>query len=145
MPDSYVANRVHCIFSTKDRRRIIPAQVQPRLWSFMAGIARSNGIKPLAVGGFDEHSHVLIALPPTVSLAKTVQLIKAGSSKWWNQNFANGRFEWQAGYSAFSVSASLLAKTQAYIRDQRQHHGKRDFAEEWKEFLERNGFVSEKD
>jgi REP element-mobilizing transposase RayT len=112
MPDTYVANRVHCIFGTKDRRAIISAEVQPRLWAFMAGIARSNGIKPLAVGGFDDHSHVQIALPATVPLAKAVQLIKAGSSKWCNQNFANGRFEWQAGYSAFSVSTSLFAKTQ---------------------------------
>lgn len=69
-----------------------------------------------------------------------IQLIKAGSSKWCNQNFAHAGFEWQAGYSAFSVSASLLAKTQEYIRNQRQHHRKRDFAEEWKEFLEKNGF-----
>ena len=145
MPDSYVANRVHCVFSTKDRTRIIPAGLQPRLWSFMAGIARCNGITPLAIGGFDEHSHVLIALPSTVTLAKAVQLIKAGSSKWCNQNFANGRFEWQAGYSAFSVSASLVAKTQQYIRRQRQHHQKRDFAAEWNEFLEKHGFVPERD
>ena len=143
MPDSYVANRVHCIFSTKDRRKIIPAELQPRLWSFMAGIARCNGMTPLVVGGFDEHAHVLIALPPTVALAKAIQLIKAGSSKWCNQNFGRGRFEWQAGYSAFSVSASLLAKTQAYIRNQREHHRKRDFAQEWKDFLQKNGFAIE--
>ena len=112
MPDSYVANRVHCVFGTKDRRKIIPAEMQPRLWSFMAGIARCNGITPLAIGGFDD-AHVLIALPATVALAKAVQLIEAGSSKWCNQNFADGQFQWQAGYAAFSVSASMLAKTQA--------------------------------
>jgi putative transposase len=140
MPDTYVANRVHSVFSTKDRRKIIPAQMQPRLWSFMAGIARRNGITALAVGGFDEHAHVLIALPPTVTLAKAMQLIKAGSSKWCNQNFGDGRFEWQSGYSAFSVSASLISRTQAYIRNQREHHRKRDFAQEWKDFLEKNGF-----
>jgi len=145
MPDSYVANRVHCVFGTKDRRKIIPAEMQPRLWSFTAGIARSNGITPLAIGGFDDHAHVLIALPPTVALAKAVQLVKAGSSKWCNQNFGDGQFQWQAGYAAFSVSASLLAKTQAYIRNQREHHRKRDFAQEWKDFLEKNGFVLEPD
>jgi putative transposase len=83
---------------------------------------------------------MLIALPAIMPLAKAVQLIKAGSSKWCNQNFASGRFEWQAGYSAFSVTTSLLAKTQQYIRQQRQHHAKRGFAEEWKAFLARNGF-----
>jgi putative transposase len=145
MPDSYVANRVHCVFGTKDRRKIIPAEMQPRLWSFMAGIARCNGITSLAIGGFDDHAHVLIPLPPTVALAKAVQLIKAGSSKWCNQNFGDGQFQWQAGYAAFSVSASLLAKTQAYIWNQREHHRKRDFAQEWKDFLEKNGFALEPD
>jgi REP-associated tyrosine transposase len=140
MPDSYVANRVHCVFSTKNRAKIIPAEIQPRLWSFLAGIARQNGIRPTAIGGFDDHAHVLIALPPTMALAKAMQLIKAGSSKWCNQNLGDGRFEWQAGYSAASVSTSLLEKTKAYIRNQREHHRRRDFAEELRSFLQKNGF-----
>jgi len=140
MPDSYVANHVHCVFSTKNRVRNIPADMQPRLWSFMAGIARQNGITPIAIGGFDDHAHVLIAIPPTMALAKAMQLIKAGSSKWCNQNFAGSRFEWQAGYSAASVSTSMIDRTKAYIRNQRDHHRRRDFAEEWRLFLERNGF-----
>jgi putative transposase len=124
----------------KGRQRSIPVQFQPRLSSFMAGIARQNGITPMAIGGFDDHAHVLIALRPTVTLAKAMQLIKAGSSKWCNQNFAGGDFEWQAGYGAMSVSTSLLAQTQRYIRNQREHHPRRTFAQEWKSFLEKNGF-----
>ena len=143
MPDSYVMNRVHCVFGVKDRRKIIPPEFQDRLWSFMAGIARRNGIKPIAIGGFDDHAHVLIALPPTMALAKAMQLIKAGSSKWCNQNFARGDFEWQAGYCAMSVSASLLGETQTYIRSQREHHRRRDFLQEWKAFLRKNGFLSD--
>ena len=106
----------------------------------MAGIARQNGITPIAIGGFDEHAHVLIALPPTMSLAKAMQLVKAGSSKSCNENFGPDRFEWQVGYSAASVSTSLLDKTEAYIRNQREHHRRRNFAEEWQLFLEKNGF-----
>jgi len=75
-----------------------------------------------------------------MALAKAMQLIKAGSSKWCNRNFGGGRFEWQAGYSAVSVSTSLLDKTKAYIRNQREHHRRRDFAEEWRSFLQKNGF-----
>ncbi len=141
MPDSHVANRVHCVFSTKNRAKIIPAEMQPRLWSFMAGIARQNGLTAIAIGGFDDHAHVLIALPPTMALAKAMQLIKAGSSKWCNQNFGDGRFEWQVGYSAASVGTSLLDKTKAYIRNQREHHRRRDFAQEWRLFLQKNGFT----
>jgi putative transposase len=140
MPDSYVANRVHCVFSTKNRDRLIPPEMQPRLWSFMAGIAQQNGITPIEIGGFDDHAHILIAVPPTMTLAKAMQLIKSGSSKWCNQNFVKGKFEWQAGYSAASVSTSLLDQTKTYIRNQRQHHRKRNFAEEWQMFLRKNGF-----
>jgi putative transposase len=140
MPDSYVANRLHCVFSTKNRAKSIPPEMQPRLWSFMAGIARQNGITPIAIGGLDDHAHVLIAIPPTMALAKAMQLIKAGSSKWCNQNFGNGRFEWQAGYSAASVSTSLVEPTKTYIRRQPEHHRSRDFAEEWRLFLRKNGF-----
>jgi REP element-mobilizing transposase RayT len=143
MPDSYIANRVHCVWSTKERRKIIPPELQPRLWSFMAGIARQNGIKSLAIGGFDEHAHALISIPATMPLAKAVQLIKAGSSKWCNHNFAEGRFEWQAGYSAVSVSTSLIDRTQQYIRNQREHHKTHDFADEWEAFLKKNGFSIE--
>ncbi len=141
MPDSYVANRVHCVFSTKNRAKSIPADLQPRLWSFMVGIARQNGLTPIAVGGFDDHAHVLIAVPPTMPLAKAMQLIKTGSSKWCNQNFGKGDFEWQAGYSAASVGTSLLDKTKDYIRNQREHHRKRDFEAEWRQFLQKNGFA----
>ena len=141
MPDSHVANRVHCVFSTKNRGKDIPAEMQARLWSFMAGIARENGIAPIAIGGFDDHAHVLMAVPPTMTLAKAMQLIKAGSSKWCNQNFGEGRFEWQAAYSAVSVSTSMIGKTAAYIQKQREHHRRRDFAEEWRLFLEKNGFA----
>ena len=138
-PDSYVANRVHCVWSTKERRPLIPPEMQPRLWSFMAGIARQNGIRPLAINGFDEHAHALISIPATMPLAKAVQLIKAGSSKWCNQNLSGGRFEWQTGYSAFSVSASQIKITVEYIRNQREHHKRRDFAAEWSALLRKNG------
>lgn len=105
-----------------------------------SGIARQNGITPIAVNGSHDHAHALIALPATMSIAEAVQLVKAGSSKWCNRNFGKGDFEWQVGYSAFSVSTSLLSATSAYIRNQHQHHRKRDFAAEWRDFLRKNGF-----
>jgi putative transposase len=80
-----------------------------------------------------------------MTLAKAMQLIKAGSSKWCNQNLGNGRFEWQAGYSTVSVSTSLLNKTETYIRNQREHHKRRAFAEEWRAFLRKNGFTPDEE
>jgi REP element-mobilizing transposase RayT len=81
---NYVQVRVHVIFSTKERRRLIPIDVQPRLWQYIAGICRNLEVKPLAVGGFDDHCHLLISLPATLTLAAALQEIKANSSRWMN-------------------------------------------------------------
>ena len=79
--------------------------MQQRLWSFLGGIARKNGFKAIAIGGTANHVHILLSLPATIALAKAVQLVKGGSSKWLNQEMTS-RFEWQQGYGAFSVSIS---------------------------------------
>src|SRR5438046_10762522 len=114
---SLVTNRVHVIFSTKDRQNLIPEDAQSRLWAFMGGIARQNEFVALAIGGIANHAHTLIAIPPKMPLAKAVQLIKGGSSKWCNQNLS-GRFAWQEGYAAFSVSTSHKQAVIEYIRNQ---------------------------
>jgi putative transposase len=134
---SLVTNRVHVIFSTKDRRKLIPEAMQPRLWAFMGGIARRNEFVALAVGGTDNHAHALIAIPPKMPLAKAVQLIKGGSSKWCNQNL-NTRFAWQEGYAAFSVSTSHKQSVVEYIRNQKRHHERRSFEQELIAFLKKH-------
>jgi hypothetical protein len=72
---------VHYVFTTKNREASIAPEMQPRLWSYIGGIARTNKMKALAVGGVADHCHVLLSLPPTIAIAKAVQLIKSGSSK----------------------------------------------------------------
>src|ERR1051326_4095717 len=105
MPHALVNNRVHVVFSTKGRKNLIGKDVQLRLWAFIGGIARKNGFTAIAVGGVENHAHALLALPATMPLAKAMQLIKGGSSKWCNQNLQT-QFAWQEGYSGVSVSPS---------------------------------------
>jgi putative transposase len=94
----------------------------------------------LAVGGTADHVHALLSLPGLMSFAKAVQLIKGGSSKWIHDNFSGQRqFGWQEGYGAFSVSASQASKTIAYINDQKNHHRKKSFADEFLDLLKRHG------
>ena len=138
MSHTYVSGLMHVVFSTKDRSNTIPADMRTRLWSFIGGIARKNGFKALAVGGTQNHVHVLLSLPATMPLAKAVQLLKGGSSKWLNETIAN-RFEWQQGYGAFSVSISHQAQTVVYINSQEEHHRRRDFREEFVGFLKKHG------
>lgn len=136
MRHTHVSIRVHCVFSTKERRPLIPEEIQPRLWAFIGGIARRIGMKAVAVGGMNDHIHVLLLLPATMALAKAVQTIKANSSRWLHE-ITGKPFEWQEGYAAFSVSISQTDATVAYIRNQREHHAKRGFDEEFARMLER--------
>jgi REP element-mobilizing transposase RayT len=97
-------------------------------------------MKALAIGGTTDHLHALLSLPGMMSFAKAVQLIKGGSSKWINDSFPGPKkFEWQEGYGAFSVSVSQVPKTIAYINNQKEHHRKKSFQEEFLELLRKHG------
>ncbi|HUQ50278.1 MAG TPA: IS200/IS605 family transposase [Terriglobales bacterium] len=143
MPHTYSSLYFHLIFSTKERRKHIPEELQPRLWAYMEGIARANRFKAISVGGIEDHAHVLLSLPATVPVAKAVQLVKAGSSKWMHEEIGRRLFAWQESYGAFSVGVSQVPDTVKYIENQREHHLKRSFAEEFALFLKKHGIVEE--
>jgi putative transposase len=136
---SYVSSYHHCVFSTKERRPLITSALRERLWSFLGGIARQNKMKALEIGGVADHVHILLSLPPTLSISKTMQLIKGGSSKWVHETFPEHRlFEWQEGYGSFSVSVSQLDKIIHYIKNQEEHHRKVTFQEEFLALLKKH-------
>lgn len=113
----------------------------------MGGIARENNMKALAIGGVEDHVHLLISLPPVLSIAKAIQLIKGASSKWVHDTFPEYQhFKWQSGYGAFSVSLSQADKIVAYINRQKEHHRKKKFQEEYIAYLKKHGIeYDEKD
>jgi len=137
MSHTHAANFVHCVFSTKERRELIPAELQERLYAYLIGIADNLGFKILAAGGTSNQVHLLIGLPPAMPLAEALQKLKANSSRWLGEH--SGEFEWQKGYGAFSVSPCLLPKVQAYIHNQTEHHRKRNFEEEFRALLDKSG------
>ena len=140
MAHSYVCCNMHYVFSTKQRRPLIAPGIQDRLWAYIGGIARRNGMRALAVNGTGNHAHALVSLPGTMAIAKAVQLIKGGSSKWVHGAFPEHQdFGWQEGYSAFSVSPSRLDAAANYIADQQRHHRKLTFEEEYTRLLKRHG------
>jgi len=140
MAHSFISSLYHCAFSTKGRRRFITADLQARLWPFMGGIARENRMKALVIGGVEDHVHLLLSLPSTLAIAKAIQLIKGGSSRWVHDTFPKLHdFAWQEGYGAFSIGISQVARTIGYIESQVKHHRKRTFQEEFLEFLKKHG------
>jgi REP element-mobilizing transposase RayT len=119
---------------------VLTPAIRERLWPYLGGIARENGMKTLAVGGVADHVHVLLSLPGTMSISKAMQLLKGNSSKWIHETFPALRsFAWQEGYGAFSIGVSGIDETRAYIRDQEEHHRTRTFREEVIMFLQRHG------
>jgi len=136
---SYTSLLFHCVFATKERRPLISDDLHSRLWVYMGGIARANGFKTLEVGGMRDHVHLLISLPPTMPVAKAMQLIKAGSSLWMHETAGRPLFQWQEKYGAFSIGISQKEITARYIRNQKKHHDTVNFREEWKAILKRHG------
>ena len=140
MPHSYISSLFHYVFSTKQRREFITPDLKERLYPFMGGIARENGMKALAIGGTKDHVHILLSVPPTLAVAKAIQLIKGASFKWVHDTFRLRRgFAWQKGYGAFSISISHVRKTIAYIKNQEEHHKKRTFMDEFRMILKKHG------
>ena len=108
------------------------------LYNYINGICQNNNITIKAIGGIENHIHILLILPPTISLSKAMQFIKGGSSKWMNENRKRGNFEWQNGYGAFSIGSSQLKKTVDYIGNQEAHHKTKSFQNEYSAFLRKN-------
>lgn len=137
MSHTYAQNVVHVVFSTKDRRKAISAEFQPKLWAYAAAICKNVGILVHAIGGMEDHAHFLIQVPPSVAVAKAVLTIKSNSSRWANQE--GHKLAWQEGYGAFSVSASIVPTVIRYIQNQEAHHRKMSFDEEFVALLKRHG------
>ena len=131
MANTYTSLNYHLVFSTKNREPLLIASVCERLWPYLGGIARENGMKALEICGVADHVHTLISLPATLSVAKALQFLKGNSSKWIHETFPKmASFGWQEGYSAFKVCESQVDRVRRYIQNQREHHAKVSFRDE---------------
>jgi putative transposase len=137
MSHSYAQNHVHLVFSTKNREKLLARDFLPRLWSYTAAVCRNHDLLTFAVGGIEDHMHVLFRLPPTMALSDAVALVKSNSSKWLGD--VGKDFAWQEGYGAFSVSSSNINRVIRYIESQERHHRKISFEDEFITLLKRHG------
>lgn len=136
MSHTYSQNVIHVIFSTKDRRKTISDDFQPRLWAYMAGICQKLGIVVHGIGGMQDHIHLLIQIPPVLPAAKAVLAIKSNSSRWAGD--AGRKLTWQEGYGSFSVSHSVIPVAVQYIKSQKTHHQKMGFDAEFLALLKKH-------
>ena len=139
MSQSFTNLLYHIIFSTKDRRPLITLDYQPRLYQYIGGTIRGlNGIA-LGINGMEDHVHVLARLRPDNALSDVLRDLKAGASDWMHDVFPSlASFSWQRGYAAFTVSQSNLQEVQRYVMNQKEHHKKVSFRDEFVQFLRAN-------
>ena len=139
MGSSCVSSLYHVVFSTKERKRTLTLELRERLWPYMGGIARTNHMKALSIGGVEDHVHLLLSIPSALHIAKAVQLIKGGSSAWMHEEFPEYRHVyWQEGYGAFSIGVSQIGDTIRYTERQAEHHHRTSFQDEFRTFLKRH-------
>ncbi len=145
MANSYLKVYIHYVFSTKYREPLISPSFEKQLWAYMATIAREIHVEPIAINGTEDHVHVLVSLPSTVTIAQAIKKIKAVSSLWISKTFEElSAFEWQVGYGAFSISHYDLQKTIQYIKKQKEHHKVSNFEHEYIRLLEENNIEYER-
>lgn len=138
MANTYTQVHLQFVFAPKYRASLINSTWENDLYKYMTGNVQTNKHKLIVINGMPDHVHLLVGFRATQSMADFMQDVKAGSSKWINDNkYCKERFEWQAGYGAFSYSKSQLPTVIRYIENQKEHHRKKPFLEEYKLFLEK--------
>lgn len=133
---------IHLTFLIKHNGPTIRHNDISRLHEYIGGIVRSMGGSAIAIGGVNDHVHILLTLPKTISMSEMVKTIKARSSTWIKTiDPVYSHFAWQEGYGAFSVSPSLIEPTAKYIRNQEEHHRVHTFKEEYLKILQGYGIT----
>jgi REP element-mobilizing transposase RayT len=138
MANTYTQIYIQIVFAVKGRQNLILKEKREELQKFITGIVHNRGQKLFAVYAMPDHVHMLVSMSPTITISDLVRDIKAGSSKFINdQKWMTEKFNWQEGYGAFSYSKSSVDVVVKYILNQEEHHKNKSFKNEYLEFLEK--------
>ena len=136
MANTYTQIYIQIVFAVKGRQNLIPKQHREELHKFITGIVSNRGQKLFAIFVMPDHVHLLLSISPNILTSDLVRDIKAGSSKFINDNrLIVGKFNWQEGYGAFSYSKGQVDNVVKYILNQEEDHKKKTFKEEYLDFL----------
>ena len=138
MSNTYTQIYIHIVFAVKGRQNLIPKEHKTELHGYIMGIITNKKQTVIQINSMPDHIHILVGITPDTPVSNLVRDIKANSSKFINQKrWVMGRFEWQAGFGAFSYSRSQLDDLVKYIKNQEKHHMRKTFREEYLEILKR--------
>ena len=129
---------IQIVFAVKGRESLISQLWEEELYKYISGIVKNKEQKLLAINGMPDHLHFIIGMKPSCCLSDLVREIKKSSNDFINEKkFSKYKFSWQEGYGAFSYSHSALDNVIQYVNNQKEHHRKISFKDEYKEFLEK--------
>lgn len=144
MSHSYAKVWIHVVFSTKNRQPLINPVLEQKLFEVLNKESDKLECRLKAINGMPDHIHMLIRISPKIAIADIIKQLKGASSYWVNhENMTREKFSWQTGYGVFSVSESQLIKVKNYIENQKVHHKKRSFQDEYTEFIKVHGLSEE--
>ena len=139
MANTYTQLYIHYVFAVQNRLCIINKSWQDDLYKYMSGIIEQQGHKLMIINGVQDHVHILISMNPKQAPSDLMFHLQRSSSLWINQNkLVSGKFSWQEGFGAFSLSKSLSPFVLNYIKNQQDHHKKTSFTEEYLKILIEN-------
>jgi REP element-mobilizing transposase RayT len=138
MANTFTQIYIHIVFAVKGRQCLISPEWEDRLYKYITGIVQNKEQKMLAINGMPDHIHFLIGMKPTCCISDLVREVKKSSNDFIKDNkYTKFRFNWQEGFGAFSNGHSQLDRVITYIKNQKKHHQKRSFKEEYLELLEK--------
>lgn len=136
MPNTYTQLHIQFVFAVQNRRALIHSLWEEELYKYITGIVKNHKHKMIAINGVTDHIHLFVGLHPTQSISALMQVVKGESSEWINtRRFTKGKFQWQEGYGAFSYGHSQVNQVYNYVMNQKEHHKKKSFLEEYRELL----------
>jgi putative transposase len=136
MANTYSQIFMHYIFAVQNRISLISNNWQVDLYRYMSGIITNNGHKTFVINGMPDHVHALVSMNPKQAPSDLMHDVKRSSSLWINENrLIPGKFSWQEGFGVFSYGKSQVPSIASYIEQQKQHHERQTFLDEYIQFL----------
>ncbi len=138
MANTYSQIYIQIVFAVKNRNALIRSSWEEKLFQYITGIIKNKEQKLIAINGVTDHIHIFIGLKPNCCLSDLVREIKKASTVFINDNkLSKYKFNWQAGFGAFSYSKSHIDAVYNYIMNQKNHHKKKTFKDEYLDFLKK--------
>ena len=142
MPNTYSQIYLHYVFSPKYRKGLINVEFEKELFKYITGIVKNLDQNLIKINGMPDHIHLLVRLRPSLAPSKFIQTVKTNSSRWITENkLIKGKFSWQTGGGIFSVSHRNVPDLIRYIENQKDHHKKQRFKEEYLNLLSKSGIT----